>query len=267
MPLELRTPVIQFGPELGWVQCSYGKTHAIAYVDAKIVKPEAARPFEGLISINSEISPMASTEYETGRTSDEEVTVTRMLDKILRRSDAIDKESLCILAGKRVWHLRLTVQFLADSGNMLDCGCLAGIIAFKHFRRPDVEVIGDEVIVHSPSERAPIPLSLHHTPLCFTFAFYRPPTATTTSSSSSEPILIIDPSQLEQRLAAGLVSIALNAQKEICVLNKLGGVPLGPEDLLRVIEVAVEKAREVDKLVEKALADDWEERKATVELR
>ncbi|TFK96510.1 ribosomal protein S5 domain 2-type protein [Pterulicium gracile] len=267
LPLELRTPVIQFGPELGWVQCSYGKTHAIAYVDAKIVKPEAARPFEGLISINSEISPMASTEYETGRTSDEEVTVTRMLDKILRRSDAIDKESLCILAGKRVWHLRLTVQFLADSGNMLDCGCLAGIIAFKHFRRPDVEVIGDEVIVHSPSERAPIPLSLHHTPLCFTFAFYRPPTATTTSSSSSEPILIIDPSQLEQRLAAGLVSIALNAQKEICVLNKLGGVPLGPEDLLRVIEVAVEKAREVDKLVEKALADDWEERKATVELR
>ena len=128
-----------------------------------------------------------------------------------------------------------------------------------------MEVIGDEVIVHSPSERAPIPLSLHHTPLCFTFAFYRPPTIS--SSSSSEPILIIDPSQLEQRLAAGLVSIALNAQKEICVLNKLGGVPLGPDDLLRVIEVAVEKAREVDKLVEKALADDWEVRKATVELR
>jgi len=36
------------------------------------------------------------------RPSDEEVTITRMLDKVLRRSDAIDKESLCILAGQRV---------------------------------------------------------------------------------------------------------------------------------------------------------------------
>jgi len=36
------------------------------------------------------------------RCSDEEVTITRMLDKVLRRSDAIDKESLCILVGHRV---------------------------------------------------------------------------------------------------------------------------------------------------------------------
>lgn len=36
------------------------------------------------------------------RPSEEEVTITRMLDKIIRRSDAIDKESLCILAGRRV---------------------------------------------------------------------------------------------------------------------------------------------------------------------
>ena len=87
-----------------------------------------------------------------------------MLDKVLRRSDAVDKESLCILAGQRVcipfehvdfriltlfqvWHIRLTLHFLADAGNLLDCACLAGIVALKHFRRPDVEVIGDEVTV------------------------------------------------------------------------------------------------------------------------
>ena len=36
------------------------------------------------------------------RTSEEEVTITRMLDKVLRWSDALDKESLCIVAGQRV---------------------------------------------------------------------------------------------------------------------------------------------------------------------
>jgi exosome complex RNA-binding protein Rrp42 (RNase PH superfamily) len=36
------------------------------------------------------------------RPSEEEVILARMLDKVLRRSDAVDKESLCILAGQRV---------------------------------------------------------------------------------------------------------------------------------------------------------------------
>lgn len=30
------------------------------------------------------------------------MTMTRMLDKVLRRSDTIDKESLCVIAGQRV---------------------------------------------------------------------------------------------------------------------------------------------------------------------
>ncbi len=38
----------------------------------------------------------------TSSPSEEEVTITRMLDKVLRRSDALDKESLCIIAGQRV---------------------------------------------------------------------------------------------------------------------------------------------------------------------
>ncbi len=32
---------------------------------------------------------------------------------------------------------------------MLDCACLAGIVALRHFRKPEVEVEGDEVIVVS----------------------------------------------------------------------------------------------------------------------
>ena len=36
--------------------------------------------------------------------------MTRMLDKVLRRSDAIDKESLCILAGQRVCHVHPVLE-------------------------------------------------------------------------------------------------------------------------------------------------------------
>ncbi|KAK0228241.1 ribosomal protein S5 domain 2-type protein [Armillaria fumosa] len=254
LPLEFRVPKLTYGSELGYVECALGKTRVIANVDAKMVKPLPERPFEGLLTIHSEISPMASSEYELGRPSEEEVTITRMLDKVLRRGDAIDKESLCILAGQRVWHLRLTLHFLSDAGNLLDCACLAGIVALKHFRRPEVEVIGDEVTVHSPSERAPVPLAIHHTPFCLTFAFF--------PDETTQPVL--DPTLLEQRLSAGLMSVALNAQRELCVVQKMGGVPLVAEDVLKIINIAVTKAKELDALVKDSLREDWKGRHVEV---
>ncbi|ESK97192.1 exosome complex exonuclease rrp45 [Moniliophthora roreri MCA 2997] len=255
LPLEMRTPELTFSAELGTVECALGKTRVLANVDAKMVKPPPERPFEGLITIHSEISPMASSEYELGRPSEEEVTITRMLDKVIRRSDTMDKESLCIQAGQRVWHLRLTIHCLSDAGNLLDCACLAGIVALKHFRRPEVEVVGDEVTVHPPTSRAPLPLSLHHTPYCFTFAFFH--------DVSIPPVL--DPNQLEQRLNGGLMSIALNAQRELCVVQKSGGVPLEPEDVLKIVNIAVDRAKELDSLVEARLREDWATRKIEVE--
>ena len=39
----------------------------LAQVDGKMVKPPPERPLEGIISIHSELSPMASNEYEPGR--------------------------------------------------------------------------------------------------------------------------------------------------------------------------------------------------------
>ncbi|TBU26437.1 ribosomal protein S5 domain 2-like protein [Dichomitus squalens] len=251
--LEMRTPTLSFGPELGWVECAMGKTRVLAQVDGKMVKPPTERPLEGIISIHSELSPMASNEYEPGRPTEEEVALTRMLDKVLRRSDAVDKESLCVLAGQRVWHIRLTIHVLSDAGNMVDCACLAGIVALKHFRRPEVEVEGDEITVHHPSERAPVPLSMHHTPFCFTFAFFpdAPP--------------LVDPARLEETLSAGLLSVALNAQKELCVVQKAGGSPLPAEEVLAIMDIAVAKARELDRLVEARLQEDWKGR--VVEVR
>lgn len=96
----------------------------------------------------------------------------------------------------QVWSIRVDVHFLDDEGNMLDCASIAAITALRHFRRPDVTVIGEEVTVvsqsapdgcraersgadvrdfvrqHSMTERVPVPLAIHHSPFCQTFAFF-----------------------------------------------------------------------------------------------
>lgn len=75
---------------------------------------------------------------------------------------------------------------------------------------------------------------------------------------------MLDPSQLEQHLSAGLLSIALNAQKEICVLQKLGGAPLPREEILRLVNISVERAREFYTFIEARLTEDWLTRKVEV---
>lgn len=144
--------------------------------------------------------------------------------------------------------------------------------ALKHFRKPEVEVHGDEVIVvrigsfhpklrrlgladtqHSPDERAPLPLAIHHNPLCLTFAYFE----------DLQPIL--DPTHLEETLASGTMTVTLNAQRELCVLSKAGGSALSVDDVMAVVRVGVERVRESVKQIENALVADAAQR--VVEVR
>lgn len=95
---------------------------------------------------------------------------------------------------------------------------------------------------------------MHHTPFCFTFSFYPDP--------ETPPVL--DPSQLEQRLSAGLLSIALNAQRELCVVQKLGGVPLATDEIMKLVNISVTKAKELNLLVDTRLKEDWAGRRVEV---
>jgi exosome complex component RRP45 len=40
-----------------------------------------------------------TTQY---RTTEEEVILTRLLEKAIRRSEAVDREALCVVAGEKV---------------------------------------------------------------------------------------------------------------------------------------------------------------------
>lgn len=48
-------------------ECSPFFYRVLAQVDGKMVKPTPERPLEGIITVHSEISPMASSDYEPGR--------------------------------------------------------------------------------------------------------------------------------------------------------------------------------------------------------
>ena len=72
----------------------------------------------------------------------------------------------------QVWVLRLCINILNHDGNLLTCCSIAALAALAHFKTPLVTFDEDDVIVHSLSEKLPVPLSLHHYPVVITYAFY-----------------------------------------------------------------------------------------------
>jgi exosome complex component RRP45 len=68
--------------------------------------------------------------------------------------------------------VRLDLNILNHEGNLIDCASVAALASLSHFRRPDVELTGDELIIHEASVKEPIPLGIRHSPVCVSFAIF-----------------------------------------------------------------------------------------------
>lgn len=79
--------------------------------------------------------------------SEEAVEVGRLIERSLRDSRAIDTEALCIRAGEQVWAVQIDIHVLDDGGNLIDAASIATLAALVHFRRPDVTITGEAVLV------------------------------------------------------------------------------------------------------------------------
>ncbi|KAI9276223.1 ribosomal protein S5 domain 2-type protein [Sporodiniella umbellata] len=246
---DMRSIEIVLGNDYGFAEVRLGKTRVAASVTAEVVRPHADKPTEGMLLFNTEISPMAAPTFETGGRTEEEVLISRIVDKALRRSRAIDTEGLCIVSGEKVWQIRVDLLFLDYNGNLIDCACIAAVTALLHFRRPDVTVSGEDVTIHPIDQKNPVPLSIHHIPICITFAFF-----------DQGELLVVDPSYLEEQCKEGDMTITMNINKEICAMSKAGGIPLEMDQVLRCSQIAIIKVTEVTELIQKTLQDDKQSR-------
>ncbi|KAI6859070.1 hypothetical protein KC343_g5829 [Hortaea werneckii] len=248
-PISLSFP--QLPDQYGVADVRLGKTRILCNISSEVVAPYADRKFEGLFTINCELSPMGSTAFEAGRTDQLPLPLSRLLEKTIRRSGALDTESLCIIAGQKCFHVRADLHVLDHDGNLLDACCVALVAALLHYRRPDVEVKGEEVTVFDPRERDPVKLNLHHTPFCVTFSYF-----------DSGEIVLQDANLLEEQCKEGEVIVGINRFGEVCQIAKYGGAPVEGLEMLKCVSAALERVKMLDGLVKEALRkdDEWRDR-------
>lgn len=183
------------------------------------------------------------------RSSDQETAVTGILDQIVRHSNALDTESLCIVKGVSCWTIRADLTVVDYDGNLTDASCIALMTALKHFRRPDAVVRDGKVIVYKVEDRVPVPLNITHHPLTVSFNFFH-----------KGQRIIIDASRLEEAASDGEFVLGINGGGEVAFASKLSGMALGPVGMLSKVEVAKEKAKAINAQMDQALEIDLAKR-------
>lgn len=193
---------------------------------------------------------MTSPAFEVGRPTETEVLLARLLEKTIRRSNALDTESLCLIAGQKCWSLRVDVHVLSHDGNLTDAACFAAVASLRHFRKPDTSIEGGVLTVYTPAEREPVPLSWLHSPFCVTWSFY----------GDEAETALLDATWSEEQVRVGSCTISMNKHGEICQMSKLGGMPVEAVSLLQCTGVGLTKVKELSSLLDAKLAEDLKRR-------
>lgn len=183
--------------------------------------------------------------------------ILRTLERTLLAGGAIDSEALCVQSGRWVWRLSVDVVCLDHGGNLVDASLLAAVAGLRHFRKPEVEISdaesgGGNPIVLNSDEREPSPLPLHHTPLSVTFALF---SDRDTSEGMGTVAALIDPTEREEMVSDGLVTLSYNKHGELCGFDYPGGTELRPSQLMQCARLGEKRCGEWCSFLEDALKE------------
>ena len=264
--LSHRPVNLSFGPVPGLSDVSIGRTRVACKISSTIAVPSPDRKFDGTFNISTELSPAASPAFEAS--SGAEALLSRLLEKTIRRSGALDTESLCIVAGEKCFALRADVHVLDFDGNLVDAACLAVVAGLLHFRRPDVEVRGGEVKVFTEREREPVKLNMNHVPLCVSFSVFRNVEEGLIKGAAgiegdAPEIVVLDATLLEEQCRDAELVVGMNRYGEVVQIAKYGGYPIDPMTVLNCTATALEKVKWLHGLLMEKL--DAEEKRQNVD--
>lgn len=175
------------------------------------------------------------------------IEMQNFIEKVTRSSRATDKEGLCIIQGKLVWSVSVSIHVLNDDGNLFDAVFLASVLALKNTRLPEVTMARDKIRINDTKLKY---MNVHHVPICTTFYFLK--------DFPDEPVL--DVNSKEEKLSVSRLSIAMNTYEDICGMASLGATEIEnrPDQmqLLKYMKIAMKKTKHITNIVRQR----WEQR-------
>ncbi|HUJ84449.1 MAG TPA: exosome complex protein Rrp42 [Candidatus Acidoferrales bacterium] len=214
----------------GSARCYLGKSEVLAGVKVETGEPFPDTPNEGVMTVNAELVPLASPNFEPGPPDENSIELARVVDRGIRESHAIDTEKLCIEPGKKVFVVFVDVYVLNHDGNLIDCAALAAVAALMNTKMPNYEIKDGELKMKQGYTS--LPMKSH---------------PVTVTMGKINNVLIVDPWLEEEKVMDSRITIATNSEGKICATQKGGSGYFTPQQILEASKIAQEKAVEIRK--------------------
>jgi len=214
-PIQIQVGLIEKAN--GSAQVFLGKSKVLAGIKVETGEPFPDTPEEGVLTVNVELVPLASPSFEMGPPSEAAIELSRVVDRGIRESKAVDLKSLVIQKGKKVQVVYVDVYVLDHDGNLIDAASMAAKMEMK----------GDEVIAKGGQHQLP----LNNHPVAVTFA-------------KIDKTIVVDPSLEEEQVMSARLTVTIDKNGHLCAMQKGGLYGFTPDELKRAVHLAVAKAAE-----------------------
>lgn len=207
-----------------------GKTEVLVGVKVETGEPFPDTPKDGVMTVNAELVPLASPNFEPGPPDENSIELARVVDRGIRESHAVDTEKLCIEEGKNVFVVFVDVYVLNHDGNLIDASAIAAMAALMNTKMPNYEIKDGELKIKQGY--TPLPLKSH-------------PVTVTLGKINNK--LIVDPWIEEESVMDSRITFASNEEGNICAIQKGGSSYFTPQQILDASKIALDKAAELRK--------------------
>ncbi|XP_076635398.1 exosome complex component RRP43 [Colletes latitarsis] len=217
-----------------------GNTTVVCGIKAELATPKTISSECGYIIPNIELSPLCSPKFRPGPPSDQAQVISKTIENILRNSAAVDLKDLCICKGKLVWVLYCDLLCINYDGSVIDACIGALTSALNTLCLPETvyNVTTGNISIHS-TKKTKFPIKT--LPVSVTFAVF------------DDQLLIADPTDEEESLCLGKLTIVMDEEK-ICCIHKPGGIPISHNLFSKSLAKSKKRAELVRSLIIAAIS-------------
>ncbi len=208
-----------------------GRTKVIAGVKLGVGEPFSDRPDEGVLMTGAEFSPISSPDFEPGPPRDNSIELARVVDRGIRESGAVDMKKLCIEAGEKVWMLFIDINILDNFGNLIDAAALAASTALSRAVFPKYE---DGAVVYTEKTTKKVPVK------------YKPVAVTSFKIGNH---MLLDANREEEDASRARLTVTTRDDGNIAAMQKGGTASISPAEIDAALDMAVDKGKEIRKLI------------------
>ena len=216
-PITIETGL--YGRAKGSANVKLGNMEVAAGVSVGTMEPYPDSPDSGTLSVTAELTPMSYEHFSMGPPSDDDIELSRVVDRGIRESQAIEMDKLVVESGVEVRSVFVDLWTLNYAGNPIDAASLAGVAALHN---AEDEELGKLPVVKKPIANTFIKIGKH---------------------------ILLDPSLEEEKALDARFTVTLEDKGNVCAMQKAGSSNWTTDEILACVKIAAKQSKETRKLL------------------